>query len=58
MNAMSALYHIAQRDPPALGNTRPWYVAWTAECYKGNENFILRGTTRNKEPPPFPPNIL
>jgi serine/threonine protein kinase len=24
MNAMSALYHIAQRDPPALGNTRPW----------------------------------
>eukprot|EP00118_Oscarella_pearsei_P007951 m.40024 g.40024 ORF g.40024 m.40024 type:complete len:935 (+) comp32879_c0_seq3:2547-5351(+) len=24
MNAMSALYHIAQRDPPVLGNTRQW----------------------------------
>jgi hypothetical protein len=38
MNAMSALYHIAQRDPPALGNTRPWYVAWKAEYYNRKEH--------------------
>ena len=28
MNAMSALYHIAQNDPPALGNVTEWSSAF------------------------------
>lgn len=32
MNAMSALYHIAQRDSPSLKDKEHWYVLYSEVC--------------------------